>query len=262
MASIGMLLRPHVETGTLHLHSLRGRAESPEAQIARIRSFLRETEVQHLVIDPLSAVAQLGSQSTAEGAALQIIDLAKRSGITIVSTSLLGSPQPLSEQTPLGISTIADTWMHVSYLDQGGERNRALTIIKSRGTGHSNQVREIVLTDAGVTLADVYSAGGEMLMGTLRWEKENAERQARATAMRGEELRAQKVELALSDTKSQIERLAREQAIQEAELEQLRASAAAEASQRVSAGDELLQRRRADPTSTGRPKPVPAEEQG
>jgi circadian clock protein KaiC len=61
-------------------------------------------------------------------------------------------------------------------LVQAGERNRGLSIIKSRGTAHSNQVRELILSDAGVTLADTYTAGGEVLMGTLRWEKERAER--------------------------------------------------------------------------------------
>jgi hypothetical protein len=40
---------------------------------------------------------------------------------------------PLAEETPLNISSIADTWMHLSYVSQGGERNRALTIIKARG---------------------------------------------------------------------------------------------------------------------------------
>jgi circadian clock protein KaiC len=74
------------------------------------------------------------------------------------------------------ISTIADTWIHLSYLVRGGERNRALTIIKSRGTHHSNQVRELELSAAGLALADVYSSGGEVLMGTLRSEKEAEER--------------------------------------------------------------------------------------
>ena len=41
---------------------------------------------------------------------------------------------------------------------------------------HSNQVRELILTDKGVTLTDVYTAGGEVLMGSLRWEKEDAEK--------------------------------------------------------------------------------------
>jgi circadian clock protein KaiC len=65
---------------------------------------------------------------------------------------------------------------------QAGERNRGLSIIKSRGTAHSNQVRELILSDSGVTLADIYTAGGEVLMGTLRWERESAERVASEVA--------------------------------------------------------------------------------
>jgi circadian clock protein KaiC len=53
-----------------------------------------------------------------------------------------------------------------------------MSIIKSRGTAHSNQVRELILSDAGVTLTDTYTAGGEVLMGTQRWQKESAERGA------------------------------------------------------------------------------------
>jgi circadian clock protein KaiC len=65
---------------------------------------------------------------------------------------------------------------------QAGERNRGLSIIKSRGTAHSNQVRELILSESGVTLADIYTAGGDVLMGTLRWEKEGAERLANDVA--------------------------------------------------------------------------------
>jgi circadian clock protein KaiC len=37
---------------------------------------------------------------------------------------------------------------------------------------HSNQVRELILGADGVNLADVYTAGGEVLVGTARWEHE------------------------------------------------------------------------------------------
>ena len=37
----------------------------------------------------------------------------------------------------------------------------------------------------GVTLTDTYTAGGEVLMGTLRWEKEGAERVAKEVARSG-----------------------------------------------------------------------------
>jgi circadian clock protein KaiC len=246
VASIGLDLRPHVSSGRLVLHSLRGRAENPEAHVTRMRALLREVAPKNFVVDPLSALEQRGCEVDAEAAALRVLDFAKNAGITIVSTSLLGNSLPLSEQTPLNISTIADTWIHVSYVNQGGERNRALTIVKSRGTGHSNQVRELVLTDAGVTLADVYTAGGQVLMGTLRWEKENEERRARSAAENSAKLREQKAALALAETNAHLETLARARAIQEAELAQLRSAAEAEAEHRAVETDEMRLRRRAD----------------
>lgn len=56
------------------------------------------------------------------------------------------------------------------------------SIIRSRGTAHSNQVRELILSDAGVTLTDTHTAGGDVLMGTLRYQKESAERIAKEVA--------------------------------------------------------------------------------
>ena len=246
-ASIGILLGPHIEAGTLRIHSLRAGAESPETHVSRIRALLRASQPRNLVIDPLSALTQRGYVEDTEGAALQILDLAKTAGISVVSTSLLGNSLPLTDQTPLNIATVADIWMHLSYVNQGGERNRAITIIKARGTGHSNQVRELVLSTAGVTLADVYSVGGEVLMGTLRWEKENDARRTRAAAQNSANLREQKAELALAETRARAVTLAREQAIQEAELAQLRADAATDVGHRAGEADELLHRRRADP---------------
>src|SRR4029079_8132243 len=125
----------------------------------------------------------VGNELTAHGVAERLIDWSKAEGTTLVCTSLLDELNGQSEAgTPLQISTIADTWIHLNYLVQAGERNRGLSIIKSRGTPHSNQVRELILSNEGVTLADIYTAGGEVLMGTLRWEKESAERVAKEVA--------------------------------------------------------------------------------
>jgi circadian clock protein KaiC len=43
-------------------------------------------------------------------------------------------------------------------VESNGERNRLLFVLKSRGSAHSNQVREFVVTDHGVDLVDVYVA--------------------------------------------------------------------------------------------------------
>ena len=165
---------------------------------------------------------------------------------------------PLVEQTPLAISTIADTWLHLSYVNQGeGERNRALTIVKSRGTGHSNQVRELMLKDDGITLADVYAIGGEVLMGTLRWEKENEAKRAKTEAERNATLRANRAERELAETDARLEALARSRTIQEAELHQLRALASAEVALHTVEAGQLLERRQADGALTLPPPLAP-----
>lgn len=246
VASMGIRLSPHLDTGWLLLRSLRGRVQSPEAHVAQIRALIRDVQPLNLVVDPLSALVHFGLEPVAEAAALQILDLAKAVGITAVCTSLLGTPDPLTQQTPINISTIADTWIHVSNVSQAGERNRGLSIIKSRGTNHSNQVRELVLSDDGITLADVYAAGGEVLMGTLRWEKENEERRRRAMVKNDAALREQRVALALAETKANIANLGQAQAIQEGELSHLRELNRAEVTSLATEDQQLLKRRLAD----------------
>jgi circadian clock protein KaiC len=135
-----------------------------------------------------------------------------------VVTAINEGDEPETEATDLQISTIADTWIHLSYLIRGGERNRALTIIKSRGTRHSNQVRELILSDDGPMLADVYTAGGEVLMGTLRWEKEDEER-AKTIQRRSEfDQKRVSLELAEADTRARIKLLEHDLERQRGEL--------------------------------------------
>jgi circadian clock protein KaiC len=151
--------------------------------MVRIKSLAKQHQSVCLVIDPVSTLSKMGNERTAHSVAERLIDWAKSDGITLICTSLLDdSENQTNGSTPLQISTLADTWIHLNYLVQAGERNRGLSIIKSRGTSHSNQVREMILSSEGITLADIYTAGGEVLMGTLRWQKESAKRVAEELA--------------------------------------------------------------------------------
>jgi circadian clock protein KaiC len=179
LASVGIQLGGHVKSGRLRLASARHITGSAETYLVRIKTLAIEHGARCLVIDPMSTWSQSGRESSAHSVAERLTDWSKANGITLVCTSLLDEMSSQTEGgSSLQISTLADTWIQLSYLMQAGERNRGLSIIKSRGTAHSNQVRELILSDAGVTLADTYTAGGEVLMGTLRWEKEGAERAA------------------------------------------------------------------------------------
>jgi circadian clock protein KaiC len=174
LSSVGIHLGPYLEKGNLHIHSARSESQSAEEHKIMVKRMIRETKPTCLILDPLSAMAKAGGRARGMEVARRLIGLAKVEGITTICTNLLDS-NARDESMGFDISQIADTWIHLSYLVQSGERNRALTIVKSRGTRHSNQVRELILSDEGITLQDVYSAGGEVLVGTARWETETAE---------------------------------------------------------------------------------------
>lgn len=183
LASVNIQLERHVASGLLRMVSARTIIGSAETFLARIETLAREHAARCLVIDPVSTLSKVGNELTAHAVAERLIDWSKADGLTLVCTSLLDE---LTSSARAGsspyVSSLADTWLHLSFLVQAGERNRGLSIIKSRGTAHSNQVRELVLGNEGVTLEDVYTAGGEVLMGTLRWEKEREVRLAKETA--------------------------------------------------------------------------------
>jgi circadian clock protein KaiC len=176
LASVGIQLDRHVKAGRLRMASARTITGSAETYLVRIKTLTNDHKARCVVIDPVSTWSKSGSDSSAHSVAERLIDWSKANGVTLLCTSLLDEMSSQTEGgSSLQISTLADTWIHLNYLVQAGERNRGLAIIKSRGTAHSNQVRELILSDAGVTLTDNYAAGGEVLMGTLRWEKERAE---------------------------------------------------------------------------------------
>ena len=179
LTSVGLHLDRYVRNGCLRMVSARGISGSAETYLARIKSLVKEHSARCLVIDPVSTLSKPGNELTAHSVVERLIDWSKVDGITLLCTSLLDEMAGATERgSPLHISKLADTWIHLNHLVQAGERNRGLSIIKSRGTAHSNQVRELILSDTGVTLADTYTAGGEVLMGTLRWQKESADRVA------------------------------------------------------------------------------------
>jgi circadian clock protein KaiC len=218
LLSVSIQLKTHVKSGLLRMYSARTEGFSAEEHLLKISSLIREAPPRCMVIDPLTAIAKSGSLSAARTAANRLIYSVKDEQITLMVTALSEATGPGDEATDLQISTIADTWIHLSYLVRSGERNRALTIIKSRGTSHSNQVRELILSNSGPSLSDVYTAGGEVLMGTLRWEKE-AEESAKKLRQRAEfDHKRRELEFAEAGIRARIASLQMDLEKQRAEL--------------------------------------------
>ncbi len=194
VASVGIDLAGPLSRGLLSFEASRSAYASAEQHLLHLLAAARRMDARAIIIDPVSAFAKPGNIGRAAGVTERLVDWAKRGGVTLLMTSLLDETSGADESTPVQISTIADTWIHLVNHTQAGERNRAVSIVKSRGAAHSNQVRELILTASGPTFADVYRSGGGVLMGTARWEREESERQKLEEARR--ELERRKAELA------------------------------------------------------------------
>ncbi|MES2176387.1 MAG: circadian clock protein KaiC [Gemmatimonadota bacterium] len=246
LQSVGLDLQPYVGKGLLVINSARTESQGAEEHLLSLKGLIDQHNPQVLVIDPISALAKTGGHVAASHASVRIMDFAKARGITTICTSLVTSDVVDAESTATQISTIADTWIHLAYLVKGGERNRTLTIVKSRGTKHSSQVRELILSDDGVSLADVYSAGGEVLVGTARWEREREDREAEER--KAAEIRRKRLHLELAEAEV-VARIAALQRQLESHRSELRTGEAEEnerVRRRASDTAAVLERRTAD----------------
>lgn len=217
LSSVGIHLAPHQKSGLLKIYSTRTRGPNIQEQFGELRRLIRVHQPRCLVVDPLSALSSKLAHLASADATQMFLDFLKIEGITVVNTSLLDGPD-VGEATATGISTIADTWIHVSYVVNEGERNRALTIVKSRGSGHSNQVRELTLSDSGVTLTDVYTAQGQVLMGVARWEREQEEVASKKQAARASEIMRVKLNSAQAEAAARLMVITTEMEVRKAEI--------------------------------------------
>ena len=177
MKSIGLDLKQWTDKDLLRFHSSRATLYGLEMHLAIIHKIVQEFQPSVVVIDPVGSLIQAGNRRDAHIMLIRLIDFLKQKGITGFLTNLTSGGDAI-EKTDVEISSIVDTWLFVRDIELGGERNRALYVLKSRGMHHSNQLREFLLTEHGVDLLDVYVGPEGVLTGSSRLSQEAREKSA------------------------------------------------------------------------------------
>lgn len=246
MRSVGIDFGSHIDNGRLQVVGIFAGSTSAEAHYIDIRSAVLEYQPRHLIIDPVSALVKAGGYTMAADVSERLLDMCKARGMTLFMTSLLEGHDRLSEETESHVSTVADVWLNLTYNINEGERNRALTVIKARGMAHSNQVRELILSDDGPELADVYIAGGSVLMGTARIKKEQEVEEDYRYQTEVFERQRGELEADIDQTSEQIGTLTRQLEQQRRRMEQLNRHQQEQRRRRGGYEDSLLRSRGAD----------------
>ena len=260
MRSIALDLGPCLASGLLRIVSARPTLYGLEMHLATMYRYIRDFAPALVVVDPISNFISAGNSADAHAMLLRLVDLLKSRGTTAVFVSLVSGGGP-REATDQAISSLIDTWILLRDIELGGERNRGLHVLKSRGTAHSNQVREFMLTSHGVELRDVYVGPEGVLTGSMRTIQESRERAAALARQQQIDRKRRDVERKRRALEAQILSLRSEFAAQETELELLLSDEQAADDQLRDDREDMARSRRAD-TTDGATATVPATSKG
>jgi circadian clock protein KaiC len=218
MLSIGLDLAPFMRSGLLRFHASRPTYNGLEMHLVALHEAVQRFRPQVIVVDPITNLTEVGSTIEVKSMLTRLIDFFKSQKITAMFTSLTAGGANL-DQTEVGVSSLMDTWLVVRNLETGGERNRALYVLKARGMAHSNQVREFVLSAQGVQLIDVYAGAGEVVVGTARLLREAQQREEQVRLQQQQQLSKRHLERRRKAIEAQIAELRAELEAEQDELE-------------------------------------------
>ena len=174
MRSVGIDLEPWVQKGLLMIRSARPTVYGLEMHLSLIEKLINEFKPSAVIIDPITNLIMVSTEIDVHLMLTRLLDYLKNEGITTLFTNLSHVGTSV-EKSEAGISSLMDTIILLKDIEIGGERNKGLYIIKSRGMAHSNQIREFTFGKDGITLVDVYSGPSGVLTGSARAAQEALE---------------------------------------------------------------------------------------
>ena len=156
MRSIGIDLEPWIGAGLLRFHADRPSRYGLETHLVAMYETVAAFKPTVTVIDPVTNLMTVGTYADVQAMLTRMIDHLKTENITAMLTSLMPGQIDI-ERTETAISSLMDTWMVLANDPVDGRHRRGLYVLKSRGMAHSNELREFVLTDQGLTMRDAVS---------------------------------------------------------------------------------------------------------
>jgi circadian clock protein KaiC len=178
MGSVGLDLERWVQAGLLRVWAVRSAEFGLDNHLAMVSGLVAEHAPAVAVVDGIGSLLVGHSRGEVSLMLARKFYLFKARGITAMATVLAEQ----DGETAMGVSSRADTWLLLRNAESDGKRHRLLFVLKSRGTAHSDQVREFALTDHGVELLDVHAGPGGVMTGSAGLGQTDRERRGQLAA--------------------------------------------------------------------------------
>ncbi|MGI4799754.1 MAG: ATPase domain-containing protein, partial [Janthinobacterium lividum] len=165
-AKLGLDLQPHLDADRIILRQIDPAELSPGEFAHMLRLDVERNETQLVVIDSLNGYLMAMPQE--KQLMLQLHELLsylnQRGVLTLVinpQTGLMGSMQ-----SSISVSYIADTIVLLRFFEAQGRVRKAISVIKNRGGGHEDAIRELRIDTEGLRIGEVLAGFQGVLTGT------------------------------------------------------------------------------------------------
>jgi len=175
MKSVGIDLGDCVTRERLKIEAARPTVWGLELHLATMHKAIVSFKPSVIIVDPISNLTAVGTANEVRSMLIRLIDFIKNQQVTALFTDLV-TGHSFFEGTEIGVSSLMDTWILLRSIEFNGERNRVIYVLKARGTAHSNQLREFLVTSKGIDIIDIYTGPSGVLTGTARKSQEAKER--------------------------------------------------------------------------------------
>ena len=166
--SLGWDLKELEEEGLLHFmftspEVFLGSLEPPESQLNRL---VLEANIRRVVLDSVSHFDRLtDDEQQLRGLYTQAVNGLRRERVTAL---LLGEDNRSSHRQAFkgGLSFLVDATILMRYVEIDSAMQRAILVLKMRGSPHAKEIRRYVIGKGGLAVLDVFEGREGLLSGT------------------------------------------------------------------------------------------------
>jgi circadian clock protein KaiC len=152
-ASMGMDLRPHIDSGHIVIRQVDPAELSPGELVHDIRQAVESRGATVVVIDSLNGY--LNAMPDERFLIVQLHELLTYLGQAGVATLLVGAQHGLigmQMQSPVDASYLADAVVLLRYFESEGSVRQAISVMKKRGGRHERTIRDFAMTEKGLSI--------------------------------------------------------------------------------------------------------------
>ncbi|MBC7188386.1 MAG: circadian clock protein KaiC [Calditrichaeota bacterium] len=174
--SVGMNVENWESKGLLRVLGILPEAHGSEEHLTMLLTEIDRFRPAVVACDSLSALQRIHRHDPVLDLPLFLVSEAKNRGITLLATASVANEHENGNSWVTGLYCLADTIISLRQVSNAERQSRGLLVVKSRGMRHDSELRELLITDEGLKVGNVFWNQEEFVLGVSRQIEELRER--------------------------------------------------------------------------------------